>query len=265
MEAGGGHGQSVIIATETPPVNVPNQESGRISEKQVSATSGGSAGSEYTFMVFGHNTNLKLGNVTFHIQTEDRGQSHALIDTTVYYHGRVMHRRTNNYFDLLPLDEDREQALKLRLDEQHRRVIEEIRSGELQLSVPPVVEKSFLVGNPVSGEPLPLQAPSQQRKLVLELVNAASWLTGRHARLSVSVHENDGVPVHGAVVSVGIEGSEHGERYSGETGNDGQVEIQFEMPRIATAEAALVIQAEDHGVLGHLRFALRAKPRVPSV
>src|SRR3974390_295966 len=87
-------------------------------------------------MVFGHNSNLKLGNVTFHVQTEDRGASHALLDTTVYYHGRVLHRRTNNYFDLLPLNEDREQALKLRLEEQHRMVMEEIRSGALELPVP---------------------------------------------------------------------------------------------------------------------------------
>jgi len=87
-------------------------------------------------MVFGHNSNLKLGNVTFHVQTEDRGASHALLDTTVYYHGRVLHRRTNNYFDLLPLNEDREQALKLRLEEQHRTVMEEIRSGVLELPIP---------------------------------------------------------------------------------------------------------------------------------
>ena len=55
-------------------------------------------------MVFGHNTNIKMGAVTFHVQTEDRGEAHALLDTTVYFHGRVLHRRTNNYYDLMPLD-----------------------------------------------------------------------------------------------------------------------------------------------------------------
>ena len=89
-------------------------------------------------MVFGHNTNLKLGDITFHVQTEDRGVAHAMIDTTVYFHGRVLHRRTNNYFDLLPLDDDRERALKLRLDDQHQTVIEEIRSGLLLLKLPGV-------------------------------------------------------------------------------------------------------------------------------
>src|SRR5271165_4897185 len=91
---------------------------------------------EGSFMVFGHNTNVKIGGVTFHVQTEDRGDAHALLDTTVYYQGRVLHRRTNNYFDLLPLNEDSQQALKLRLDEQHHNVLQEMQSGALQLAIP---------------------------------------------------------------------------------------------------------------------------------
>src|SRR5262252_2475957 len=62
-------------------------------------------------MVFGHNSNVKFGAHTFHVQTEDRGANHALIDTTVYFQGRVLHRRTNNYLDLLPLTEDSQQAM----------------------------------------------------------------------------------------------------------------------------------------------------------
>src|SRR3974377_2070725 len=88
-------------------------------------------------MVFGHNSNLKLGAVTLHVQTEDRGVAHGLIDTTVYYHGRGLHRRTNNYFDLLPLNDAREGALRLRLQNQHLMVSEEIRSGDEHLNIPP--------------------------------------------------------------------------------------------------------------------------------
>jgi len=87
-------------------------------------------------MIFGHNSNVSLGSVKYHVQTEDAGIDSALIDTTVYCGGRVLHRRTNNYHDLLPLNPDREEALKLRLDEQHRQVLEEIRSGVLYLPAP---------------------------------------------------------------------------------------------------------------------------------
>jgi hypothetical protein len=200
-------------------------------------------------MVFGHNTNLRIGNVTFHVQTEDRGASHALIDTTVYFHGRVLHRRSNNYFDLLPLTEDSQQALKLRLDEQHRTVIDEIRGGTLPLAIPPTSDTSRQEGQAAAVHSIEQNPPNEPRKLLLELTNLKSWLAGKHARLLVAVREPNGEPVLGATIRVEIEGSE-------------QEFVQVDMPRISGPEAALVIQGEDHGANGHLRFSLRAKPRV---
>jgi hypothetical protein len=213
-------------------------------------------------MVFGHNSNLKIGNLTFHVQTEDRGTSYALIDTTVYFHGRVLHRRTNNYFDLLPLTEDSQQALKLRVHEQHRTVIDEIRGGTLQLAIPPTKDASRLEGEAAPLRPTERQPQSEPRRLLLELTNAKSWLAGKHAKLLVSVREQNGQPVLGANIKVEIEGSEHEFVQLGQTSPQGLVQIEFDMPRITGAEAALVIQGQDHGANGHLRFSLRAKPRV---
>ena len=132
-------------------------------------------------MVFGHNSNLKHGAVTFHIQTEDRGEPHSLIDTTVYYQGRVLHRRTNNYFDLLPIDEDREQALKMRVEEQHRAVIEEIRSGYLQLAIPAATSAMHSAETRLPQPQQPAPAIVEPKTLSLELTNAKSWLI-RQAR-----------------------------------------------------------------------------------
>src|SRR5271157_802058 len=261
-------------------------------------------------MVFGHNTNIKLGGVTYHVQTEDRGVSHALIDTTVYFHGRVLHRRTNNYYDLLPLNEDSEQALKLRVDEQHRTVLEEMRDGTLQLGLPPsaltqaaaapatqepVQEPAQEPGQEPVQEPAqePVQEPAQEpttneappeaeevpvalqaeedpvvrepRKLLLELLNAKSWLSGKQAHLQVAVKEDDGRSVAGASVLVAIEGAAEPQLYEGVTGETGTAAVQFDMPRITGPEAALLLRAESQDGSGHLRFALRAKPRVPVV
>lgn len=213
-------------------------------------------------MVSGHNTNLRVGNIIFHVQTEDRGEAHTLIDTTVYYRGRVLHRRTNNYFDLLPLNEDRQQALKLRLDEQHRTVIEEIRCGALQLAIPPAVDVTHPAAQASPGQPQQPPTGSEPRKLLLELTNAKSWLSGKRAMLLISVRDQNGEPVLGAEIKVEIEGSENGSACLAETGAQGHALIEFDMPRIASPEAALVIQVEDHGDQAQLRFALRAKPRV---
>ena len=69
-------------------------------------------------MLFGHNSNVTIDGTIFHVQTEDRGTASAIIDTTVHCRGRVLHRRKASYQDLLPLNADKEQALKLRLDDQ---------------------------------------------------------------------------------------------------------------------------------------------------
>jgi hypothetical protein len=46
---------------------------------------------------------------------------------------------------------------------------------------------------------------------------------------------------------------------------DGQAQIAFDMPKITSAEAAMLIRVEQNNAHGQLRFALRAKSRVPSV
>ena len=203
-------------------------------------------------MLFGHNSNVKAGDTTYHVQTEDRGTTNALIDTTVYFHGRVLHRRTNNYFDLLPLNPDTEQALKLRLDEQHHTVVEEIRTGALHLSLPQDENDAARAAAPTP------------KALLLELINAKTWLTGKRALLQVAVRNRTNQAVQGAKVTARVNGAAEISEYSTETGPFGHAQLEFAMPRLAGAEPALVIEASHGNARGHLRFQLRTKPRVPS-
>jgi hypothetical protein len=208
-------------------------------------------------MVFGHNSNVKLGETTYHVQTEDRGVANALIDTTVHSQGRVLHRRTNNYLDLLPLDADREEALKLRVDEQHRNVMEEIRNGTLQLPVPVVAKR---VAPPAAAP----AAVAEIAPLVLTLTNAKNWLVGKRATLLVSVRRASGEIVRGARVTARMDGAAEAQEFTADTNETGDVHLEFDMPRLAGAEAALVIEAAENNVKGQLRFQLKAKPRTPA-
>src|ERR1700687_2826096 len=85
-------------------------------------------------MLFGHNSNVKVGETLYHVQTEDRGTSHAGIDSMGYHSGRVLHRRANSYADLLPLDAEREEALKQRVSAQHNAILEEFPSASVKLA-----------------------------------------------------------------------------------------------------------------------------------
>ena len=208
-------------------------------------------------MLFGHNSNVLARGTTYHVQTEDRGTTNALIDTTVYFNGRVLHRRTNNYFDLLPLNPGREQALKVRLDEQHRAVVEELRTGALHLALPRE-EKAAASQAESTTEPA-------TGVLALELINAKTWLTGKRALLQIVVRNETRQAVGGVTVVARVDGAAEATQFSAKTGASGQAQFEFDMPRLTGAEPALVIEASKGSARGHLRFQLRGKPRVPSV
>jgi len=214
-------------------------------------------------MLFGHNSNVKVGETLYHVQTEDRGTSHAVIDTMVYQGGRVLHRRANSYADLLPLDSAREEALKLRVNTQHQTVLNELRTGALKLAqpvAPPVAAKASTPGAP---QALPfVGAPDS---LVLRLLNAKDWLTGKRATLQVLVFEkSDGAVVSGARVTARIEGAAEPAQYSSATGLDGKAQVAFDMPRLGGGDCALVIEATNGKAQARLQFQLRAKPKVPA-
>jgi hypothetical protein len=214
-------------------------------------------------MIFGHNTNVSLGQTTYHVQTEDAGVISALIDTTVYCRGRVLHRRTNNYHDLLPLNPDREAALKLRLDEQHRQVLEEIRSGALYLPPPaPPAPVAATANKSANVHEKNISAPPPA-VLSLELLNTRTWLTGKRATLHLRVTDRAGNPVSAAKVTATVAGASEPGNFSAESDAGGEAHLAFDMPRLHDANAAIVIEAAHGSAKGHLRFQLRAKQRVP--
>jgi hypothetical protein len=214
-------------------------------------------------MLFGHNSNVKVGETIYHVQTEDRGTSHAVIDTMVYHGGRVLHRRANSYADLLPLDGAREEALKLRVSTQHQAVLNELRSGALKLAQP--VAPAVAVKPSAGSAPKVIPSASAPDSLVLRLLNAKDWLTGKRATLQVLVFEKrDGAVVSGARVTARIEGSAEPAQHSSATGLDGKAQLAFDMPRLAGADCALVIEASNGKAQARLQFQLRAKPKVPA-
>lgn len=208
-------------------------------------------------MAFGHNSNVTVASDTYHVQTEERGIAHALIDTTVYLRGRVMHRRTNSFSDLLPLNPEREQALKLRVDTQHRSVVDEIRSGKLRLGAGNEVKSS-------AAQTAASPSAASATDLRLELLNAKTWLLGKHASLQISVNDHANKPVERATVMARVEGAAEPAAFSAETNLLGRAKVEFDMPPLAGPEVALVVEASKGKARGVLRFQLRAKPRVPS-
>ena len=224
-------------------------------------------------MLFGHNTDVQFAGTVLHVQTEDRGVGHALIDTAVYHKGRVLHRRTNNYLDLLPLDRDREELLRKRVDEQHRAIVEGIRSGELQITVPVVqVPPAVAVPNaatPASQQPAATTPPvpraaNDAAALSLELMNTKSWLQGKRAYLQVVVRRSEnGKAAAGAQVTARVEGGNRRAEISELCDTTGLARLEFSIPDVLGEESFLVIEAIVGKLKGQIRFQMRAKSRLP--
>jgi len=210
-------------------------------------------------MVFGHNTNLTVGDTHYHVQTEDRGIAHATIETTVYNQGRLIHKRKFEYLDWLPMDSAKEVALKQRLDDQHRAVMDDLRSGALKLPV--------AVGKP-AAQPVvaPAPAPASVPILKLRIQNAADWLNGRHVSLKIRVTDELGNPIGKAQVVARMEGTAAPVEVGGLTDGDGMTTLEFEMPKFAVADPLLIVDANWGPVGGRLRLQLKARPpKVPAV
>lgn len=219
-------------------------------------------------MLFGHNTNVTVDGTIVHVQTEDRGTASAVIDTTVYFHGRVLHRRTSKYSDLLPLNADNEHALKVRLDSQHRTIVEEIRSGALRLTVPPVPAPSPAPAATPAAKPSvkpEVAASTPSKAITVELLNPRTWLAGKHATLQVAVRlKEGGAAIAGARITARVDGAVERTEFSTVTHSNGQAVLEFEMPRLTGEDPALVVEAASADARAHLRFQLRAKPKVPT-
>jgi hypothetical protein len=208
-------------------------------------------------VLFGHNTDVSVGGKSYHVQTEDRGTGHAVVDTTVYCGGMVVHRRTNSYADLLPLDAQSEEMLKRRLDKQHQLILNDLRAGKLKTS-----ERPTLTRAPGSGAATP--AGSGTRAIAVELLNSKGWLSAGRATLLVAVRDKaNGAAIPGARVIARLDGADKAAEFSTATGAEGRAQLAFDMPRLSGAEPALVIEARYGESHGTLRFQLRAKPKAP--
>ena len=223
-------------------------------------------------MLFGHNTNVTLDGTVFHVQTEDRGVNSATLDTTVHCRGRVLHRRTNKYHDLLPLDAEKEKTLKARLDEQHFGVLDELKSGALKVEAPaappprpaPAASAPIASGGAASS-PAPALATPSTKVIAVEMLNPRTWLNGRRASLYLVARFKDGgMPAAGARVVAKIAGAAEPASVETHASADGHARLEFDMPKLAGEDAALVIEASTSNAHGQLRFALRAKPKAPS-
>jgi len=204
-------------------------------------------------MSSGFNTDVRVGENIFHVQTEDRGPSHPVIDTAVYQNGRVVHRRSSNYQEFATSAEFSIEGVRQRVEEQHRTIIQELRSGALG-------------GAPVLTDPVPSREPDKAmpagNAIQVHLLNPQSWLSAGRVSLDLEIlRRADRQPWPGAVIEAAIEGSATNDRHTGMSDEQGRARIQFPLPPLGRGDLTLVILASADGDRDEVRFAMRSREK----
>jgi hypothetical protein len=83
-------------------------------------------------MITGLNTDVRFGDTTYHVQTEDKGESNPLIESLVYIGGQILESFRTSYHDFLKSVEFAEPTLQKILESQHRQLVNAIRRGLLR-------------------------------------------------------------------------------------------------------------------------------------
>jgi hypothetical protein len=196
-------------------------------------------------MSSGFNTDVQVGDLVFHVQTEDRGPSHPAIDTAVYQHGRVLHRRSSSYEQFAASPEFDRAALRERVENQHRVVIEDLRGGVLAAEIAAALERAVREGG-----------------IQVQLLNPQSWLSAGNVSLEVEiVRRADRQPQPGAEVEAAIEGAADDARHKGTSDDQGRARIQFPLPALGKGDLALVIQAKTDAAKDEIRFTMRSRAK----
>jgi len=198
-------------------------------------------------MSSGFNTDIKVGEQVFHVQTEDRGPSHPAIDTLVYQSGRILHRKSSNYEDFAGSPSFTPDLLHQRVQDQHRAVIEALRSGALDAEIA-AAESASQAARPAG--------------IQIQLLNPGSWLSAGKVSLELEVsRRNDRRPQVGAQVDATIEGALRDGTHSTQSDELGRAQIQFPLPPLGKGDLALVIQAKADAHKDEIRFSMRTRQK----
>jgi hypothetical protein len=202
-------------------------------------------------MNFGFNSNVRVGNAVYHVQTEDRGPSHPFLDTVVYAAGRVVHKRSSSYQDLTggpAKGEALAKKLHERLSQQHHDVMAALEAGTLQLHGP-------------GGPPVKVAPAASKKELEIHLLNPKSWLASGNATLEVELRKKGSdQAIRGAETVAFLEGEDDRATSShARTDAKGRATLKFPLPANIAEGTALVIRATTRVLHGELRFLLKTR------
>ena len=191
-------------------------------------------------MIFGFNTDTKVGDTVYHVQSEAR-QNDLLLQTQVFVRGQCIGKRATSYADQASHPGFTDEQMHELLKTQHRMVLEAVRSGKMEGTV---------------GHNLEIQDTNGQG-LAIRWVNPDAVFADSAAVMKFAVTDH-GAAVEGAQLTSRLAPSSDAPVYS-QTSTDagGAAEMKVVVDNPALQETAILVQAQHGEKSATRKFRLR--------
>jgi hypothetical protein len=218
-------------------------------------------------MSFGFNTNVRVGDVVYHVQTEQRGSEAGALDTVVYISGRVVHRVHTKLQD----DDaggNSPHDLRERVLRHHQSVVAQVESGAVRAETP--APRGSGSAPAAIAAPATASAAAAPAVLTIRPLNPRAWLKraapeaprqSTTAAITVEILLAGGAPAAGATLEARIEwGGIVSAIASASADSAGKAALELPVHRTLPEAAVLVLRANIGELHAELRFRMAPKP-----
>lgn len=241
-------------------------------------------------MITGFNTDIKHGNLVFHVQTEDKGAENPFVESLVYVGGEIVGSKKTPYDEAVR--EGGLAAIQEMMETQHRKMIAAVQRGrfdsDTKTSRPAEKSDSFDLRPPSSG--LGVEIPPgvvvvdkaskadektldqvildylasevSQEHLDLTLYSTPDFYLGETVEMRLKAETSlSRRPIIGAAILVKIISTVDKPVivYQGKTTADGSCTATCKLPTYRSGNAALIIQATSDAGNSEIKYLLRAR------
>ncbi len=112
-------------------------------------------------MIFGFNTDVKVGKTVYHVQSEARRKEH-LLQTQVFLKGRCIGKHATSYADKLASPGFSDEQMHALLKEQHKHIVELVRAGNVEAAVDALLAKHSIAAAEASSAVAPLASAAAE-------------------------------------------------------------------------------------------------------
>jgi hypothetical protein len=180
-------------------------------------------------MIFGFNTDVKMGNTVYHVQSEAR-TADLLLQTMIFVRGTCIGKHGSSYADRLSHTDFSEHMIHELLKEQHRNVLQMVREGRID---------DFLRSTAEIQD-------TQGAGLVLQWLNQDAVIGKRQFSMRLSVTDS-GKAAEGALLTCRFAHGDTPIHSQGVTEHDGTANLSIDLRGLGEqADPVLLIRAK-HG------------------